>query len=105
MEEPTFTLTVTGAEANLIGRGLGKLPMEEVVSLTGKLQAQVAKQAADAQNATRKAEFDRIAALVATPVPKGKRSKPQAQVSEVPGLATAMASMMMQGAMNTSKPS
>lgn len=48
-----YTLVVTGAEANLIGAALGKLPYENVAELLGKIrqQAQMQEMQANAQAA------------------------------------------------------
>ena len=44
-EAPTsFTLTVTPAEIQIIGKGLGSQPYETVAPLMAKLQAQVVEQ-------------------------------------------------------------
>lgn len=43
-EPQTFTLTVTPADLQVIGKGLGTQPYEAVAQLMAKLQAQVIEQ-------------------------------------------------------------
>lgn len=43
-QAPELTLKVTGAEVDTIGKGLGKLPFDDVAGLIQKLRQQIVEQ-------------------------------------------------------------
>lgn len=46
-----YTITITSAEADIIGKGLGELPLKEGVNIFLKLKAQIIQQQLQASQA------------------------------------------------------